>query len=89
MTMSYVLSFFQEAILLAAMLSLPPLILGLVVGLAIAIFQAVTQINEQTLVIVPKMIAIIGALLIFGNWMLSQIVTYTIKVFSSIPNIPG
>ena len=42
MTMSYLLSFFQDAIILAAMLSLPPLILGLVVGLAIAIFQAVT-----------------------------------------------
>ena len=89
MTMSYLLSFFQDAIILAAMLSLPPLILGLIVGLAIAIFQAVTQINEQTLVIVPKMIAIIGALLLFGNWMLSQIVSYTLQVFNSIPNIPG
>jgi flagellar biosynthesis protein FliQ len=89
MTMSYLLSFFQDAIILAAMLSLPPLILGLIVGLAIAVFQAVTQINEQTLVIVPKMIAIIGALLIFGNWMLAQIVTYTLQVFNSIPNIPG
>jgi flagellar biosynthetic protein FliQ len=87
--MSYLLSFFQDAIILAAMLSLPPLILGLIVGLAIAVFQAVTQINEQTLVIVPKMIAIIGALLLFGNWMLSQIVTYTLQVFNSIPTIPG
>ena len=89
MTMSYLMTFFQEAILLAAMLSLPPLILGLIVGLVIAVFQAVTQINEQTLVIVPKMIAIVGAMLIFGNWMLTQIVTYTLKVFNMIPNIPG
>ena len=89
MSMSYILSFFQEAIILSAMLSLPPLILGLIVGLVIAVFQAVTQINEQTLVIVPKMIAIIGALLVFGNWMLSQIVDYTFKIFNSIPNIPG
>jgi flagellar biosynthesis protein FliQ len=89
MTMSYILSFFQEAIILAAMLSLPPLILGLIVGLVIAVFQAVTQINEQTLVIVPKMIAIIGALLVFGNWMLSQLVDYTLKIFNSIPDIPG
>ena len=89
MTMSYILSFFQEAIILAAMLSLPPLILGLIVGLVIAVFQAVTQINEQTLVIVPKMIAIIGALLVFGNWMLAQLVDYTLKIFNSIPDIPG
>ena len=89
MTMSYIMSFFQEAITLALMLSLPPLILGLIVGLAIAVFQAVTQVNEQTLVIVPKMVAIIGAILLFGNWMLSQIVSYTIRIFNSIPDIPG
>ena len=89
MTMSYIMSFFQEAITLALMLSLPPLLLGLIVGLVIAVFQAVTQVNEQTLVIVPKMVAIIGAILLFGNWMLSQIVDYTIRIFNSIPNIPG
>ena len=89
MTMAYILSFFQEAITLAAMLSLPPLLLGLVVGLLISIFQAVTQINEQTLTVVPKMVAIMSALLFFGNWMLGQIVSYTIKIFNTIPNLPG
>ena len=89
MTSQYVIQFFTEAIMLALMLSLPPLILGLVVGVVIAVFQTVTQINEQTLVIVPKMVAIIGGLLLFGNWMLNQIVTYTVKIFNLIPNIPG
>lgn len=89
MTPQYVVQFFTEAITLALMLSLPPLMLGLVVGVIIAIFQTVTQINEQTLVIVPKMVAIIAGLLICGSWMLNQIVTYTVKVFNSIPSIPG
>jgi flagellar biosynthetic protein FliQ len=89
MTPSYVLNFFQEAIILAALLSLPPLLLGLVVGLTISVFQAVTQINEQTLSVVPKMVTIIGALLVFGNWMMGQMMAYTVKVFNSIPNLPG
>ena len=89
MSTSFIISFFQEAILIASMLSLPPLMLGLAVGLMIAVFQAVTQINEQTLVLIPKIITIIGAMLVFGNWMLNQIVGYTQKVFNSIPNIPG
>lgn len=89
MTSQYIIQFFTEAITLALMLSLPPLILGLVVGVVIAIFQTVTQIQEQTLVIVPKMVAIISGLLLFGSWMLNQIVTYTVNVFNLIPNIPG
>ena len=89
MTSQYVIQFFTEAITLALMLSLPPLMLGLVVGVVIAVFQTVTQINEQTLVIVPKMVAIIAGLLLFGGWMLNQMVNYTVDVFNLIPNIPG
>jgi flagellar biosynthetic protein FliQ len=74
---------------LAASLSLPPLMIGLVIGLMIAIFQAVTQIQEQTLVLIPKIIIIVATLLFLGNWMLSQLITYTIKVFNLIPTIPG
>ena len=89
MTSQYIIQFFTEAITLALMLSLPPLLLGLVVGVVIAVFQTVTQINEQTLVIVPKMVAIISGLLLFGGWMLNQITSYTISIFNLIPNIPG
>ena len=89
MTSQYVIQFFTEAITLALMLSLPPLILGLVVGVVIAVFQTVTQIQEQTLVIVPKMVAIISGLLLFGSWMLNQIVNYTVSIFNLIPSIPG
>jgi flagellar biosynthetic protein FliQ len=89
MTPAYILHFFQEAITLTAMLSLPPLLLGLVVGLVISVFQAVTQINEQTLSVVPKMVVIIGAVLVFGNWMVGQMMTYTVKIFNTISNLPG
>lgn len=89
MTSGFVLSFFQEALALAGLLSMPSLALALIVGLIIAIFQAVTQINEQTLSIVPKMVTIIGALLVLGNWMMGQMMAYTVKVFNTIPNLPG
>jgi flagellar biosynthetic protein FliQ len=89
MTPSFLIQFFQEAITIAASLALPPLLLGLVIGLMIAIFQAVTQIHEQTLVLIPKIITITAVLLLLGNWMLNQMITYTIKVFNLIPNMPG
>ena len=61
MTANFVVTFFQEAITVAGMLSLPALLLGLVVGLMVAVFQAVTQIQEQTLAFIPKIIAIVAA----------------------------
>jgi flagellar biosynthetic protein FliQ len=89
MNSTYVMSFFQDALTVAATLSLPALVLGLVVGLAVSIFQAVTQIQEQTLSIIPKIIAIVGALLIFGHWMLLRLVTFTESVFTKIQSLPG
>lgn len=89
MTAGFVITFFQDAITTAAMLSLPALGLGLVVGLTVSVFQAVTQINEQTLALIPKIIAIVGALVVFGSWMLMQLVAYTTKVFESLPNVAG
>ena len=89
MNVSFVVSFFQEAITIAGMLSLPTMMLGLVVGLMVSIFQAVTQINEQTLAIIPKILAIASALLVFGGWMLQHMVRYTIKVFDQIVSLPG
>ncbi|MCA9559798.1 MAG: flagellar biosynthesis protein FliQ [Myxococcales bacterium] len=89
MSSSFVITFFQEAITTAAMLSLPALMLGLVVGLTVSVFQAVTQINEQTLALIPKIIAIVGALMVFGSWMLTHLVTYTTRVFENLPSVPG
>ena len=87
MTSGFVVTFFTEAIQMAGMLSLPALLLGLVVGLLVSIFQAVTQIQEQTLALIPKIIAIVVALMIFGGWMLSQMVTYTQGVFDQLSKV--
>lgn len=89
MTPSFVVTFFQDAISMAGMLSLPALMLGLVVGLMVSIFQAVTQIQEQTLALIPKIIAIVAALMVFGGWMLGQMVNYTIRVFDQMAMVAG
>lgn len=89
MNASYVLTFFQEAITLAALLSLPALMVGLVVGLTVSVFQAVTQINEQTLTLIPKIVAIVAVLMLTGNWMLAQMMSFTTKVINQIAHLPG
>ncbi len=88
MSQAFVITFFQEAITVAAMLSLPALMLGLVVGLIVSIFQAVTQINEQTLALIPKIIAIVSALMVFGSWMLTHLESYTVRVFDMLHSLP-
>ncbi len=75
----------SEAVKMILLLSAPMLIVGLVVGLVISIFQAVTQIQEMTLTFVPKIIAVMITLIIALPWMLNLIVTYTHNLFSSIP----
>ena len=74
----------QQALLITLFVSAPMLGLGLIVGLAISIFQATTQIQEQTLSFVPKIVAILGAIVVFGPWMLSTITEYTSNLFLNI-----
>ena len=69
----------------ALALSLPLLAAGLIVGLAVSLLQAVTQIQEQTLSFVPKILAITGTLLILMPWMLRVLVDYTHEVFMKLP----
>ena len=68
------------------MLAGPVLLFGLVAGILVSMFQAVTSINEMTLVFIPKMLAVGLALLIFFPWMLQIIITFTQNVIISIPN---
>lgn len=82
----FVVNFGREAILLTLMLSLPLLGLGLIVGLTVSIFQAVTSIQEMTLTFIPKIIAIMTALLVFSPWMLEKMITYTRGIIINIPN---
>jgi len=74
----------QQAIYTALMIAAPMLLIGLVVGILISIFQAATQINEQTLVFIPKILAIVIALVLFGPWMLSTMVEFTTQLFANI-----
>ncbi|MBI5894623.1 MAG: flagellar biosynthesis protein FliQ [Desulfobacterales bacterium] len=70
MTPEFITGYFMEAIKTAIFLSAPMLMVGLVVGILVSIFQAATQINEMTLVFVPKMLGVALALLVFFPWML-------------------
>ncbi len=89
MTSQYVIALGKEAIMLTLMVSAPMLILGLIVGLAISVFQAVTQINEMTLTFVPKIIAVGLALLICFPWIINMLVGFTTRLFTSIPTLVG
>lgn len=85
MTDAGVLELAQRSVAVAMMICAPVLILGLVVGLIVSIFQAATQIQEMTLTFVPKIIAVCAALVIFGPWMMKSMVVFTQKLFVSLP----
>jgi flagellar biosynthesis protein FliQ len=76
-----------QAMTIAGKLAAPILVTALVVGFAISLFQSVTQIQEATLSFVPKAVGIGVALLLSGNWMLHEMVSYTTKLFDQIPSL--
>jgi len=85
MSADFITGFFVEALKTAILLAAPCLLFGLVAGVLVAIFQAATQINEMTLVFIPKMLAVGLGLLIFFSWMLRVIIDFTQNVFINIP----
>jgi flagellar biosynthetic protein FliQ len=89
MTQDTVTTLVIAALTLAFKVALPLLLVGLVVGLVVSIFQAVTQIQEQSLVFIPKVLALAGVLLVGGPWMLGQLLGYTTDLWSGIPNLIG
>lgn len=84
MSQEFVLNLAREALYSALLVAAPPLIVGLAVGLLISIFQATTQIQEQTLTFVPKIVAVLLSILIFGSWMLSIITGFTTELLSNL-----
>ncbi len=78
---------FQKALWMALLLAAPMLLLGLLAGLIVSIFQAVTQIQEMTLTFIPKILAVVLSLFIFLPWMLNQMVRYTTEIFGRIPQL--
>ncbi len=77
----------RDALSMVMLIAAPMLGLGLLVGLLVSVFQATTQIQEQTLAFIPKIIAIFVAILVFGPWMLSLMVDYTREIFMNLPNM--
>ncbi len=85
MTPEFVTGFFLEAMKTTILLSAPALAFGLVAGILISVFQAATQINEMTLVLIPKMVAVGIALIIFFPWMMEVMVDFTRNVIINLP----
>ncbi|MGP4072235.1 flagellar biosynthesis protein FliQ [Piscibacillus sp. B03] len=67
----------------------PLLILALAVGLLVSIFQATTQIQEQTLAFIPKIVAVFIGIVFFGPWMLQRMIEFTVQVFNNITRVVG
>ena len=78
-----------RAMVVAAKLGAPMLVTALVVGFAISVFQSITQIQEVTLSFVPKVVAVALALVISGQWMISEMITFTQSLFTLIPQLIG
>lgn len=89
MTPELVMNIGRQAIEMTLLMSGPLLLSALAVGLIISIFQAATQINEQTLSFIPKLLAILLVLILAGPWMLQMMVDYIRRLFESIPQIIG
>jgi len=75
----------RGALEMTLILAGPVLLFGLVAGLLVSVFQAMTQINEITLTFIPKIAASVLALVVFGSWMLTRLVDYTTVLFQSLP----
>ncbi|GIP36825.1 flagellar biosynthetic protein FliQ [Paenibacillus sp. J31TS4] len=89
MSSDFVIRLAGEAVYTVLKASAPMLVIALVVGLAISIFQATTQIQEQTLAFVPKIVAVLLAVLLFGPWILTTLVDFTQNLLSNLPNYIG
>ena len=89
MNQDIVINLATGAMALAFKVALPMLGVGLAVGLLVSIFQAVTQIQEQTLAFIPKILAIAGVLIVGGPWMLNQLLAYTADLWGGIPQMVG
>ena len=89
MTPDTVMTLGQRALELTLMLAAPLLLVGLVIGLLVGVFQAATQINEMTLSFIPKLLGLSAAMVVLGPWMLQRLVEYTRTLIESIPSLIG
>ena len=89
MTQDTVVSIVTHAMEVGLKIALPVLLVGLVIGLVVSILQAVTQIQEQTLSFIPKILGLVVVIVVAGPWMLDEIVNWTIELYGSIPDRIG
>lgn len=89
MTSEAVISIAERGIYTVLVVSGPLLVLALVVGLIVSIFQATTQIQEQTLAFVPKIVAVLIGIVFFGPWMLGYMLSYASEIFSNLTRFVG
>jgi flagellar biosynthesis protein FliQ len=84
MNTEFIIGLAGQAVYLVLEISAPMLIFGLVVGLMISVFQATTQIQEQTLAFVPKIVAVLLALLLFGPWIITELVDFASQLLGNL-----
>ncbi|MCI1857903.1 MAG: flagellar biosynthesis protein FliQ [Sporolactobacillus sp.] len=86
MSSEMVLSIADQSVMVILMVAGPLMLISLIVGLIVSIFQAATQIQEQTLAFIPKIVAMLFGLILFGPWMLTKMLTFTQNIFANLPN---
>ncbi|WP_240375324.1 flagellar biosynthesis protein FliQ [Bacillus piscicola] len=89
MTPETVISLAENGVWTVFFVAGPLLVIALVLGFGVAIFQATTQIQEQTLAFIPKILGVLLALILFGPWMLSQLIHFTYQILSNLPEFIG
>ncbi|WP_075619421.1 flagellar biosynthesis protein FliQ [Paenisporosarcina indica] len=89
MTPDTVIKLAEQSIYMIILISAPMLLIALAVGLIVSIFQAMTQIQEQTLAFIPKILAVFLSLVIFGPWMLTLLLDFTRDLFQQLPQLIG
>jgi flagellar biosynthetic protein FliQ len=89
MNSEFVLSLAEKGIYTILLITGPLLILALAVGLLVSIFQATTQIQEQTLAFIPKIVAVLVGLVFFGPWMLTKMIAFTIDLYQNLNQFAG
>jgi flagellar biosynthetic protein FliQ len=87
MTVGFVANIIGRAVFQILIIAAPMLGSGLLVGLTISIFQATTSIQEQTLTFVPKIVVVLGSLVVFGTWIVNSMINFTMNIFGLIPDM--
>ena len=89
MSADFIIGLAGEAVMVVLKASAPMLVLALVVGLIVSVLQATTQIQEQTLAFVPKIVAVFVSVIIFGPWILNTLVDFTYRLLNNLHNYIG